>query len=151
MNIRIKKKSPYEKGVAGVIESQCFRSQLEQTYMDICCQMVMETLAARHMVLTYETKQEFDEKTNVGSITFCGFKLETAVESEDKSSILSDAERPNIKFNDVIGAEKAKEELQYFVKYLKEPRKFIRSMGVRIAPRTGRKERKLYWMISSGA
>ncbi len=118
-----------KKGAAGFIESQCFRRQLEQTYMDVCCRVVMETLTARHQVLTYETKQEFDEKTNAGSIIFCDFKLETAVESEDKSSLLSDAERPNIRFNDVIGAEKAKEELRYFVKYLQEPRKFLRNGG----------------------
>lgn len=123
------KKALMKKGAEGFIESQCFRSQLEQTYRDICCQMVMETLATRHQVLTYETKQKYDEKTNVGSIIFCDFKLRTAVESEDKSSILSDAERPNIKFSDVIGAEKAKEELRYFVKYLQEPRKFLMNGG----------------------
>lgn len=123
------KKALMKKGAAGFIESQCFGSRLEQTYKDVCCQMVMETLAARHQVLTYETKQGFDEKTNAGSIIFCDFKLETAVDSEDKSSILSDAERPNIKFSDVIGAEKAKEELRYFVKYLQEPKKFLMNGG----------------------
>ena len=123
------KKALIKRGAEGFIESQLFRSQLVQTYEDVCCQAAMETLTARHQVLTYETKREFDEKTNVGSIIFCDFKLETAVESEDKSSILSDTERPNTKFNDVIGAEKAKEELQYFVKYLKEPRKFLMNGG----------------------
>lgn len=124
------KRALMKKGAAGFIQSQCFRRQLEQTYMDVCCRVVMETLTTRHQVLTCETRQEFDAKTNTGSIIFCDFKLETAVESEDKSSLLSDAQRPNIKFNDVIGAEKAKEELRYFVRYLQEPRKFLMSGGV---------------------
>lgn len=123
------KKDLMKKGAAGFIESQCFGSQLEQTYMDVCCRAVMETLAARHQVLTYETKQEFDEQINAGSIIFCNFKLKMAVEFEDKSSVLSDAERPNTKFSDVIGAEKAKDELQYFVKYLQEPGKFLMKGG----------------------
>lgn len=123
------KRTLMKKGAAGFIESQCFRSQLEQTYMDVCCRVVMERLTARHQVLTYETKQEFNEKTNTGSIIFCDFKLETAVESEDRSSLLSDAERPNIRFHDIIGAEKAKEELWYFVRYLQEPRKFLMNGG----------------------
>ena len=55
----------------------------------------------RHQVLTYETKQEFDKDTNVGSIIFGDFKLETVVESEDKSSMLSDDLRPNKSWDDI--------------------------------------------------
>ena len=43
---------------------------------------------------------------------------------KEYSSIPSDAERPSDRFDDVIGAEKAKEELQYFVKHLTEPKEF---------------------------
>lgn len=73
-----------KRGVGGFIESKYFKSQLEETYRNVCCQAVMETLTARHQILTYGTRKEFDEKTSVGSIIFCDFRLETAVESEDK-------------------------------------------------------------------
>lgn len=113
-----------KRGVGGFIESKYFRSQLEDTYKDVCCQVVMETLTARHQVLTYETKKEFDAKTNVGSIIFCDFKLETAVESEDKSSMLSDDLRPNKSWDDIYVSEDLKEELEFFIHYLQNPKKY---------------------------
>lgn len=119
-----------KKGVGGFIESTCFEKQLEKTYMDVCCQVVMETLTVRHQVLTYDTKKEFDEKTNVGSIIFCDFKLETAVESEDKSSMLSDDLRPNKSWDDIYVSEDLKEELKFFIDYLKNPKKY-RKKGVK--------------------
>ena len=133
-----------KKGIGGFIENKYFRSQLEQTYMDVCCQVVMETLAARHQVLTYETKQEFDEKTNVGSIIFCDFKLETAVESEDKSSMLSDDLRPNKSWDDIYVSEDLKKELEFFIHYLQNPKKYkkegVRPRGVLLygPPGTGK-------------
>lgn len=115
-----------KRGARGFINREYYEDELEAVYWDVCCQGVMDTLARRHQVLTYKTRKGFaDKHYDVGKIEFYDLKLETAVESEDISSILSDAERPNIKFNDVIGAEKAKEELQYFVKYLTNPREFL--------------------------
>ncbi len=119
-----------KKGVGGFIESKYFRSQLEDTYKDVCCQMVMETLTARHQILTYETKKEFDEKTNVGSIIFCDFKLETAVESEDKSSVLPDDLRPNKSWDDIFVSEDLKKELRFFIEYLKKPKEY-RKAGIK--------------------
>ncbi len=113
-----------KRGVGGFIESKYFKSQLEDTYNDVCCQVVMETLTARHQVLTYETKKEFDEKTNVGSIIFCDFKLETAVESEDKSALLSDDLRPSKSWDDIYVSEELKKELEFFIHYLRNPKKY---------------------------
>lgn len=124
-----------KKGVAGFIESEskCFEKQLEQAYKDVCCQMVMETLASRHQVLKYETKKEFDAKTNVGSIVFCDFKLETAVESEDKSSMLSDDLRPDKSWDDIYlpkHLKYLKKELEFFIHYLGHYKEYHKS-GVR--------------------
>lgn len=122
-----------KKGAAGFIEGKYFRSQLEQAYKDVCCQVVMETLATRHQVLVYETKHEFDKDTNVGSIIFGDFKLETAVESEDKSSMLSDDLRPDKSWDDIYlpkHLEHLKEELKFFIDYLRKPKEYNKS-GVR--------------------
>ncbi len=119
-----------KKGAGGFIERKYFKSQLERVYLDVCCQVVMETLTVRHQVLTYDTKKEFDEKTNAGSIIFCNFKLETAVESEDKSSMLPDDLRPNKSWDDIYVSEDLKEELKFFIDYLKNPKKY-RKKGVK--------------------
>lgn len=120
------KNSLTKKGAGGFVESRYFKSQLEQAYLDVCCQAVMETLTVRHQVLTYDTKKEFDEKTNVGSIVFCNFKMETAVESEDKSSILSDDLRPNKSWDDIYVSEEIKKELKFFIDYLQNPKKYTK-------------------------
>lgn len=119
-----------KRGVGGFIENKYFRSQLEDAYKDVCCQMVMETLTERHQVLAYETKKEFDEKTNVGSIIFCDFRLETAVESEDKSSVLPDDLRPNKSWDDILVSEDLKKELQFFIQYLQNPKEY-RKAGIK--------------------
>lgn len=113
-----------KKGAAGFIESKWFRSQLEDIYKDVCCQAVMETLTARHQILTYETKKEFDEKTNVGNIIFCNFKLETAVETDDKSSMLSDDLRPHKSWDDIYVSGELKKELEFFIHYLRNPKRY---------------------------
>lgn len=115
-----------KKGVEGFIEKRSLGRELEKAYLDVCCRTVMETLAARHQVLAYETRQEFDEKTNMGSVVFYGFKLETAVESEDKSSMLSDDLRPNKSWNDICVSDYLREELGLVIKYLKAPKEYQR-------------------------
>lgn len=120
-----------KRGARGFIDGEFYEEELEAVYWDVCCQGVMDRLARRHQILTYKTRKGFTDKCrDAGRIEFYDLRLETAVESEDLSSILSDVERPDVRFCDVIGAEKAKEELQYFVEYLTKPKEFVRN-GVR--------------------
>ena len=59
------------------------------------------------------------------------FKLKTAVEANDSKNILSNVSKPDVKFDKVIGAEDAKQELEYFVEYLKNPKKYV-GTGVKV-------------------
>ena len=64
------------------------------------------------------------------SIYLYDFDLKLAADTEDSKSVLDNISKPDLSFDDVIGAEDAKRELQYFVEYLKNPVKYMRK-GVR--------------------
>ncbi|MCH5153655.1 MAG: AAA family ATPase [Clostridiales bacterium] len=85
-------------------------------------------LARARKILSYQTAQSVDG--GVAHVTLFDLKLSTAVEAEDSDNILSDMSRPDLKFDDVIGAENAKKELGFFTEFLKNPKKFAKN-GVR--------------------
>ena len=120
-------------GIEGFVEEEQLYKQVEGIYKDVCCQNAVDTLALRHQILTYETRNELDLARNKGKIIFYNLKLEMAIEAEDKSTLLSDGLRPNKKWTDICVTKDVKNELMFFVDYLKNPKEYIKK-GVR-APR----------------
>ncbi|MCR5156935.1 MAG: AAA family ATPase, partial [Butyrivibrio sp.] len=100
-----------------------FTQIMEELYME----KESRDFTQRGWVIDFSTKQEINEGKAV--IRYYDLKKRMAVDVESRGSILSDAQRPNVRFSDIIGAEKAKEELQYFVKYLKNPKQFLAAGG----------------------
>lgn len=96
---------------------------------DICDnlhrQNSMRALAKSNKLITYETAQSVSDDGRLAQIRLFDFKTTTAVSAEDKGNVLSGVSRPNISFDDVIGAEDAKRELRYFVEYMKNPKKYL--------------------------
>ena len=90
----------------------------------------MLRLARENKVLSYKTAQSVSEDGEIAEITLQDFCLSLATDTEDSKNILENVSKPNLGFDDVIGAEDAKGELKYFVEYLKDPVRFIRK-GVR--------------------
>ena len=101
-----------------------FEDELE----DICKRMYMQNVAARlageRKVLYFETAPKFTPDKKEVVIRVRDLRLKRALAAEDAGEVLTDAEKPNIRFADVIGAGEAKEELQFFINYLKNPKKF---------------------------
>ena len=121
-----------QEGAAGttVIKKErveSFKRQFEQTLEELYMEKESQVFSQRGWVIDFNTKQ--NASGDKIKIWFYNLKKRKAVDIESRGSILADAERPNIKFDDVIGAEDAKEELRYFVKYLQEPRKFLMNGG----------------------
>lgn len=92
-------------------------------------QQVMR-LASASQIVVFETAQSMSDDGKEAHITLFDFAVRRSVDAEDARQILSDVSRPTQRFADVIGAEDAKAELQYFVDYLKNPTKLNR-MGLR--------------------
>ncbi len=79
-------------------------------------------LSQKSNVLTFDTAPMV--KDNEIVIELRNFELKFAVDADDASSVLSDMERPDIRFKDVIGASDAKESLKEFIKYLQNPKSY---------------------------
>ena len=117
-------------GVNGFIDRGSYRVEMTEKYIDVCCRKAMDTLSLRHQVLTYEIKKEMNRQMKSGCITFCNLKLEMAVESEDRSSFISNELRPQKKWSDIFVSDDIKDELNFFIHYLQNPKEYVRK-GVR--------------------
>ena len=122
------KKVLTNRGAHGFIDREFYEHELEAAYRDVCCQRVMDTLALRHQVLTYKTKKEIGVHCDTGKIEFYDLKLETAVESEDRSLLLTDDLRPQKSWDDIYVSEDTdiRKELISFISYLKKPKEYAR-------------------------
>ncbi|MBO4391387.1 MAG: AAA family ATPase, partial [Lachnospiraceae bacterium] len=84
-------------------------------------------LAKGNILISHDTAQRLLDNGRVAEIQLFDFRSRVAVDSEDSSNWVSNMSRPDVRFDEVIGAEDAKRELLYFVKYLQNPRKFLGS------------------------
>lgn len=125
----------FKRGIRGVLKmpDEDFANRVYTIVTDIHRQVSLRNLATANKLVTFETSQTVSEDGKSAEITLFDFKLTVAVDSEDAKSILSDISRPDVSFDDVIGAKDAKSELSYFVSYLKNPSKYL-GTGVK-APR----------------
>lgn len=116
-----------KKGAYGIIHQRDDMGMLASELTDIA-----ETIAVENMryefcrkgyVINYETR--LVKKDNVMNIEFYGLTKKMSVDSDDKEAILEDAERPDTRFSDVIGAENAKDELRDYIHFLQSPVEYM--------------------------
>ena len=100
----------------------------EEKLSDISRELYLQGVAARlgneRKVLSFETAPRLSDNGRDVTIRLREFSLKRAANADDADSILDDVEKPNIRFSDVIGAADAKEELIFFIDYLRNPKKF---------------------------
>jgi ATP-dependent metalloprotease FtsH len=89
----------------------------------ICGQVYMQESAAKlyaeRKVLYYETAPILSQDKKKATIRIRDLSLKRAVSAEDAGEVLDDVEKPSVRFEDVIGAADAKDELTFFVDFLK--------------------------------
>lgn len=129
------KMSLYAKGAEGFVSLKDEEPSdiIEDICEKVCQQLAVDTLTLRHQVLSYEILQKISEDGSTVDVELYDLKLTQAIEAEDKKSILSSDEKPNLTWDDIVVGDDVKEELTFFIDYLKNPREFL-SKGV-MAPK----------------
>lgn len=120
---------------AGALDVVClqnddFTGEVARQCLSVYQQSKLMEISSVNKVLTYKTKQEISEDGLKASITLFDLRLETAPDADDANSLIGEAAKPTVRFDDVIGALDAKSELEYFVKYMRNPAEFLKK-GVR--------------------
>lgn len=100
-----------------------FARQCESVSEKLKRQRSVEKLARACKVLSYSSAPRISNNGRDAEIIIRDMKLRTAVDSEDAGTILS--ARPDLSFDDVIGADEAKKELKFFIEYMKDPGKYL--------------------------
>lgn len=113
------------RGIITIVKNPGLEGQIKDICTSIHEQQSVIRLAKENKVISYETAQRLSEDEKTAEIILFDFKLKTAVDSQDSQKILNNISKPDVRFSQVIGAEDAKQELAYFVEYLKNPKKYI--------------------------
>jgi len=87
-------------------------------------QSAAAALAAERKALSFETAPISDENETHVTIRLRELTLRRAADANDVSAVLDEVEKPGVRFSDVVGAENAKDELRFFVQFLKNFKSF---------------------------
>ena len=103
-------------------------SVIDDELASICRELYIQKVASRlaneRKIVSFETVPRLRSSGKEIEIRLGNYTIKRAVSAEDSGSVLDDIEKPDIRFSDVIGAQQAKDELQFFIEYMKNPKRF---------------------------
>lgn len=115
-------------GVRGILRlskgKDSFAATVANISMNLYQQECIANLARSNKLISFETSQSISKNGKNAEIKLFDFETTVAIDSEDNKNVLSSVSKPDVCFDDVIGAKDAKKELAYFVEYLKDPKKY---------------------------
>ncbi len=88
-------------------------------------QHIASSMASERKVLKFDSAPTLDNNKHRVNIRIRDLSLKRALDADDANDVLDDVEKPSVRFDDVIGATGAKDELKFFIDYLKNPKKFV--------------------------
>lgn len=101
-----------------------FAAGLVETCRRLHREKAADRMGQERKVLGFDTVPRVDRKKAEITIRLRNLRLTRAIAAADAGEVLEEVERPRTRFDDVVGADAAKEELQFFIDYLKNPRRF---------------------------
>ena len=120
------KLSYLRKGVAGFLSlsPEGLEDRTAQYTESIFQQNSMAEMARGNRLIRYETAQSIQGGGTMADVVLFDMQLDKCVKADDSGNILSLFSTPDVRFDDVIGAEDAKNELNFFLSYMKDPKKY---------------------------
>lgn len=112
------------------VDPQLFLEETQAIANNLYMQKAAGELAASHQILYFESAPKPGAHKKDVVIRLRDLCLKRSLKADDSGELLEDSQKPNVRFSDVIGATGAKEELKFFVDYLKNPKKFM-AQGLR--------------------
>ena len=120
------KESYFRRGVRSFISSE--KKELDHDLISqlniIIQQNSLSELARANRLIQFETAQKLLDNGDQADIILYDLKLVKSIKAADADNILSLFSTPDVHFSDIIGADDAKKELSYFVRYMKNPQKY---------------------------
>ncbi len=101
-----------------------FEDQLGTISRELYMQKIAQKLVNERKVASFDTLPRLRNRGREVLITLGGYAVKRSISADDSDAVLDDVEKPDIHFSDVIGAQQAKDELQFFIEYLKNPKRF---------------------------
>ncbi|MBR1393699.1 MAG: AAA family ATPase [Ruminococcus sp.] len=98
------------------------RTKVEDLLYDIFLSKRLDEMMSKGRALGFDTGIKADEDSI--NVTLYNFRSINNMPADQQDVVVSDADKPLVKFDDVIGAEDAKEELKRFVSFIKDPDSF---------------------------
>ncbi|MDR1601555.1 MAG: AAA family ATPase [Tannerella sp.] len=104
-------------------DSGIIAEEIKNICAQACLQGAAAALAMQRKALSFETAPILSPDRTQAIIRLREFSLRRIVAADDSRDVLNEIEKPDARFDDVIGAADAKSELQYFINFLKDPKK----------------------------
>lgn len=101
-----------------------FKNKLLLEWNKIYLEKIVRKLGQEQKVFSFESTPKHEAGDKTLNIRLRNPTLTRAMLASDVGEVLDEIERPRVTFKDVIGAEMAKRELQFFIEFLQNPRKY---------------------------
>ena len=82
-------------------------------------------------IINYDIDYSYDKENKRANVVIHNLRIETAITASESEAFVSARDIPNVKYEDVIGADSAKTELIRAARYIKNYKRYIRE-GIRI-------------------
>ena len=116
-------------GVRRIIRKQDgkLKEKIEEIDKNYSMQKMLDNIISQHKFLDFDTVPIDKGNSEKVTLRIRNLTLKQQVKSSDREDLVSGINKPNVKMEDVIGGADAKKEMEFAMKYLKNPEKYIRA------------------------